>query len=186
MVPVMMLWIPILLSSVVVFLVSSVIHTVLPYHRNDFGKLPAEDEAMEALRRVNVPPGEYVMPYAATTKAMSAPEYIEKRNRGPVALLTVLPSGQPEMGKNLALWFVNCVAVGLLAAYVASRTLAPATDFGMVFRIVGATAFAGYAVALWQNSIWYRRAWSTTLKSTFDGLVYAVLTAAIFGWFWPG
>jgi hypothetical protein len=46
-------------------------------------------------------------------------------------------------------------------------------------------AFLSYAVALWQMSIWYKRAWSTTIKSTFDGLIYALLTAGTFGWLWP-
>ena len=53
------------------------------------------------------------------------------------------------------------------------------------FRFVGCTAFIGYAVALWQNSIWFKRKWSTTAKNTFDGLVYALLTAGTFGWLWP-
>ena len=30
-----------------------------------------------------------------------------------------------------------------------------------------------------------RNVWSTTLKSMFDGLVYAALTAGTFGWLWP-
>jgi hypothetical protein len=46
-------------------------------------------------------------------------------------------------------------------------------------------AFLGYAGALWQMSIWYRRAWSTTIKATVDGLIYALLTAGTFGWLWP-
>jgi hypothetical protein len=54
-----------------------------------------------------------------------------------------------------------------------------------VFRFAGTTAFIGYSVALWQMSIWYRRAWSTTIKATVDGLIYALLTAGVFGWLWP-
>lgn len=54
-----------------------------------------------------------------------------------------------------------------------------------MFRFVGVTAFIAYAVALWQMSIWYHRAWSITLKSTVDGFIYALLTAGIFGWLWP-
>ena len=54
-----------------------------------------------------------------------------------------------------------------------------------MFRFAGATAFTGYALALWQNTIWYKRAWTTTLKATIDGLIYALLTAETFGWLWP-
>ena len=39
--------------------------------------------------------------------------------------------------------------------------------------------------SLFQMSIWYRRAWSTTIKTTVGGLVYALLTAGMFGWLWP-
>jgi hypothetical protein len=44
MVSVVSLWVPILLSAVIVFLESSIIHVVLPYHRTDFDKVLAEDE----------------------------------------------------------------------------------------------------------------------------------------------
>ena len=50
MVPLTSLWLPILLSAVVVFAASSIIHMVLPYHRNDFKKLPDEEGFLAALR----------------------------------------------------------------------------------------------------------------------------------------
>ena len=186
MVPIMSLWIPILLSAVIVFVVSSIIHMLLPYHRKDFGKVPSEDQVMDALRPFNIPPGDYVIPNAASPEAMKSPEFVEKANRGPVAFMTVMPNGIPGMGKSLVQWFLYCAAVSFFAAYIAGRALGPSVEYLSVFRFVGATAFMGYAVALWQNSIWYRRPWSTTLKSTFDGLVYALFTAGTFGWLWPG
>lgn len=185
MVPVMSLSIPILVSAVIVFALSSIIHTLLPYHRSDFSKVPAEDEVMDALRKFRLPPGEYVMPFAGSHKRMSEPDFINKLNKGPVAFMTVMASGPPSMGKSLVLWFLYCVVVGVFAAYVAGRALAPGAEYLAVFRFVGCTAFAGYTLALWQNTIWYKRAWITTLKSTFDGLVYALFTAGIFGWLWP-
>ena len=60
------------------------------------------------------------------------------------------------------------------------ETLPAGTPYLRVFQIVGATAFAAYALALCELSIWYRRAWSLTLKSAFDGLIYAALTAGTF------
>jgi hypothetical protein len=54
-----------------------------------------------------------------------------------------------------------------------------------VFQLAGATAFIGYAMALWQMSIWYRRSVMTTIKANVDGLIYAMLTAGVFGWLWP-
>lgn len=62
MVPLGSLLMPILLSAVIVFVASSILHMVLPFHRSDFRKLPSEDGAMEALRRFNIPPGDYMVP----------------------------------------------------------------------------------------------------------------------------
>ncbi len=180
-----MLWLPILLSSVLVFLVSSVIHMVLPWHKRDYPKAPNEDQVMDALRPFAIPPGDYMIPRVSSMKEMSSPEFTEKMKKGPVMILTVLPNGPASMGKNLVLWFLYSVVVGFLAAYVAGRALPAGADYLHVFRFVGVTAFIGYAVALWQMSIWYHRALSTTIKSTVDGLIYALLTAGTFGWLWP-
>ncbi len=185
MVPLTSLLIPILLSAVIVFVASSIIHMLLPYHRGDFGKVPSEDEVMDALRPFDIPPGDYVSPCPGTSKEMRSPEFIERSTRGPVAFLTVLPSGPPSMGGSLAQWFVYCVVVGIFAAYIAGHAVEPGADYLPVFRFVGATAFLGYSLALVQVSIWYKRNWSMTLKSMFDGLVYALLTAGTFGWLWP-
>jgi len=185
MVPVLSLWLPILLSAVLVFVVSSIIHMVLTYHRNDFDKLPAEDEVMEALRKFDLPPGNYVIPHAGSPKAMSSPEFIEKTTKGPVAFMTVMPSGPPSMTRELVQWFGYSVIVGIFAAYIAGRVLGPGAQYLAVFRFVGTAAFLGYALALFQNSIWYKRKWSATIKSAFDGLVYALVTAGTFGWLWP-
>lgn len=185
MVPVTSLWLPILLSAVLVFVVSSIIHMVLTYHRSDFGKLPKEDEIMEALRPFNIPPGEYVMPHAGSMEAMKDAAYIEKTKAGPVAFVTVMQSGQASMGTSLILWFLYSVLVSKIAAYIAGSALGPGAEYLAVFRYAGCTAFTGYSIALLQNSIWYKRNWGTTLKSMFDGLVYALFTAGVFGWLWP-
>jgi hypothetical protein len=100
--------------------------------------------------------------------------------------MTVMENAPPSMGKSLALWFVYSVVVGIFAAYITGRALGPGAHYLAVFRFAGSTAFVGYAVALWQNSIWYKRAWSSTFKSTVDGFVYGLLTAGVFGWLWPG
>ena len=75
--------------------------------------------------------------------------------------------------------------IGVFAGYVAGRALPPGAHYLQVFRFAGATAFTSHVLALWPMSIWYRRSWSLTLKATFDGLLYALLTAGTFGWLWP-
>ncbi len=185
MVPVMSLWLPILLSAVIVFFMSFVFHMVLAYHHSDYSRLPAEDETMEAMQKFNIPPGDYMVPCPGGPKQMKDPAFLEKLKKGPVAVMTVMPNGPFSMGTSLIQWFIYCLVVGVFAAYVTGRALAPGTPYLSVFRFAGCTAFAGYALALWQDSIWYKRKWSTTIKNTFDGLVYALLTAGTFGWLWP-
>ncbi len=185
MVPLLSLWLPVLLSAIIVFIASSVIHMLLPFHNSDFRRLPSEDEVMETLRKFSIPAGDYMMPCPSNPKEASSPAFVEKMTKGPVAVMTVLRSGPAAMGARLAAWFVYLLVVGVFAAYVAGRALGPGADYLAVFRFAGTTAFVGYSLALWQNTIWYNRSWVVTLKQTVDGLVYGLLTAGTFGWLWP-
>jgi hypothetical protein len=179
------LWLPILLSAVLVFIASSVIHMVLPWHHGDYGKVPDEKRLMDSLRPLGITPGDYMVPRPSDMKEMRTPEFQEKVKAGPVMVVTVLPNGQMEMRKNLVYWFLYSLVVGYFAAYVGAAALPAGTPYPRVFQIVGTTAFIGYAVALWQMSIWYRRSWGTTIRSTIDGLLYGLLTGGTFGWLWP-
>jgi hypothetical protein len=186
MVPIMSLWLPILLSAVAVFILSSIIHMVLGYHANDFKALPSEKQVMDELRKYNLPPGDYHFPRAGSMKEMSSPEFVEKMKQGPVGMMTIMKRSSPGMTKELVLWFIYSIIVGIFAAYVAGRALPEGAHYLAVFRFAGVTAFVGYSLALLQNGIWYGRSWSATFKSMFDGLIYALFTAGIFGWLWPG
>ena len=179
------LWLPVLLSSVMVSLISSVIHMASPWHKSDYPRVPKEDKLMEALRPLAIPPGDYLVPRPSSTADMRSPEFTGKLKKGPVMVVTVMPNGGTPMGRNLILWFVYSVVVGVFAAYLTGRALPAGAAYLKVFRFAGATAVLGYSVALWQMSIWYRRAWSTSIKATVDGLIYALLTAGTFGWLWP-
>jgi hypothetical protein len=179
------LWLPVLVSAVFVFIASTVIHMLLPWHRHDYSKLPNEDKAMDALRPIAIPPGDYVAPHCSGPEEMKSPAFKEKMNKGPVMIVTVRPNGMFGMGKALVQWFIFCLVIGIFAGYVTSRALPSGAQYLRVFQLVGASAFMAYAAAIWPPSIWYGRSWSTTFKSTVDGLVYALLTAGTFGWLWP-
>lgn len=179
------LWLPILLSAIAVFVVSSVIHMVTPMHKGDYKKLPNEEAVMDALRPFDIPPGDYVFPCATSARDMGEPTFVERMKKGPVGMVTVMENASPSMGKPLVLWFVYCLVVGVIAAYVTSRAVGSGASYRAVFRFAGVTAFVGYSLALWQNTIWFKRDWVTTFKSNIDGLIFALLTAGIFGWLWP-
>lgn len=185
MVSIVSLWLPILLSAVAVFILSSIIHMVLKYHNNDFKELPSEEPVMDDLRKHNIPPGEYYFPRAKDMKEMGSPEYIEKMKKGPVAMITVLENAPPKMGGQLLQWFLFSVLVGIFAAYIAGNALPAGAHYLAVFRFAGCTTFVAYSLAQIPNSIWYNKSWSSTFKSMFDGLLYALFTGGIFGWLWP-
>ncbi|HEX5758700.1 MAG TPA: hypothetical protein VF121_05860 [Thermoanaerobaculia bacterium] len=185
MIPILELWLPIVVSAVLVFVVSSLLHTLLTYHRRTYKPLPNETETLEALRRAGLTPGFYFFPYAAGSKEMGSPEMQEKYRQGPVGSLTVMPNGPPAMGKHLALWLGFLLLVGIFVAYLAGRTLAPGTEYLEVFRLAGTTAFLAYGVGQLVDSIWKGMPWRNTLIAVADGLVYSLLTAGVFGWLWP-
>jgi hypothetical protein len=179
------LWLPVVLAAVIVFVASSIIHMTPLWHKNDFPKMAREEEALSALRPLAIPPGDYFIPRASGMAEMRTPEFKDKMRNGPVALLTVMPNGPITMGRSLVQWFLFLLVVGTLVALIGCLALPIGTPYPRVFEVAGTAAFMGYAIALCELSIWYRRAWSLTLKSLADGLIYAALTAGTFGWLWP-
>jgi hypothetical protein len=179
------LWLPILLSAVFVFVVSSVLHMMLPIHKGDYKQVPGEASLLAEMRKHSVGPGVYMFPHAPSMKDCKSPEYLEKYRQGPVGVVTVMAVGPtPSMGKNLVQWFFFCLLISCFSAYVC--TLLPAgTGYGVVFRWAGTVAILGYSASNLADSIWGGRPWGITLKYVFDGIVYGLVTAGTFGWLWP-
>jgi len=180
-------WLPILAAAIGVFVASFITHTVLPYHKSDVRKVPAgkEDEILDALRRANLPPGDYGAPHAGGAAGMKDPAFIAKATKGPLAFFTVAPGAAPSMGPYLGVWFVYCLVVSGVSAYVVWRVFGTAGSFSAVFKLACVLTFLSYAMALPAQSIWYRRSWATTIKSMFDGALYGLVTGAAFAYLWP-
>lgn len=179
------LWLPIVVAAVLVFVVSSVMHMVLPYHKSDFEPLPDEPRTLDALRAAGIRPGSYMFPHCGSMKDMKSPEFTERMRRGPVGTLRIL-DGMPSMGKALGQWFVFCLLVGFFVAYIAWHApIAPGSEYLVVFRLTGSIAFLGYGLTSVMDSIWKGQRWGVTFKFVFDGLVYALVTAGSFAWLWP-
>ena len=187
MISIFSLWLPILLSAVLVFIVSAMVWMVLPHHKKDYKGLPDEDAARSALTPQNISPGQYDIPHIPSPDAIKDPEVKKKFDDGPVGFFTVLPSQVPNMGKNLVLSFIYYLVVGILVSYIASRFLAPGAEYLSVFRLTGFVAWMAYGgMGLIQDAIWFGRPWSAVIKHLFDSLLYGLLTAGVFGWLWPG
>ena len=178
-----MLWLPILLSAVFVFIASSILHMVLPVHKGDYAKLPNEDDARTALRNCQIPPGQYMFPNASSMKECSSPEMVAKFNEGPVGIVIMHKTGPITMGKPLSQWFVYCVVISIFVAYLTGLKVAPGGPDA--FRIAATIAMLGHAFTSVNDSIWKGVSWCVTSKFMFDGVVYALVTGATFAWLWP-
>jgi len=184
MVPLTALWLPILLAAVIVFIASSILHMVLPYHRTDYKKLPEEDKLLAPFRGANVLPGLYIFPFC-TPKEMKTPAAIERYKQGPVGFLTLYPNQPPAMPKFLIQWFVFCLVIGYFVAYLAGRTLAPGANYLEVFRVVGTAGFLAFGLSRLSDGIWRGTPWGAVIKELIDGLIYGLLMGGTFGWLWP-
>ncbi len=185
MISIAQLWLPIVLSAVIVFVVSSIIHMLLPWHKGDYAPVADEARFMDAVRPFNIPPGDYMVPAPHDMAGMKSDAFKQKLERGPKLVMTVMPNGIQGMGSNLVQWFLYSVVIGIFSAYITGHALGAGANYLQVFRFVGATAFLAYGMALWQYSIWYRRSWMITCKANVDALIYACLMAGTFGWLWP-
>ena len=179
------LWLPVLLSAVLVFITSSIIHMVLRYHSSDYTPLPNEDAVRAAIRSGNPAPAQYIIPYCSSPKEMAAPEMQRKFAEGPVAVLNLKRAGAPGMGANLAQWFVFSLVVSFFIAYIVSHSIPPGAAYLGVFRLVGTIGFLAYAAGQLPAAIWMGKPWTVAWKEVFDGLVYGLVTAGTFGWLWP-
>jgi hypothetical protein len=178
------LWLPILLSAIAVFIVSALIWNVLQWHNSDWRRLPDEEAARRALK--GAPQGEYVVPHAVNNKARQGSEWQEKFKEGPAVMLSVLPHGSMAMRKTLFQWFIYCLIISVLVAYVGSATLQAGTDYLKVFQVTGTAAILAYSGHAGMGAIWFGYTWGRSVKEIVDGVMYGLVTAGIFGWLWPG
>lgn len=186
MTPLGSLWLPVLLSAVAVFVVSSVIHMFSPWHKGDFGTLRDEEGVMAALRPFNLRPDDYMAPRAGGMAEMQSEEFKAKRLRGPAFVMTVFPpTADFSMTPNLVKWFIYLIAVSAAAACVAASAVRAGAPSHTVFHYTALVSFLTYAGGLFPASIWYQKRWSTTLKSVVDSLIFGVVTGGIFLCFWP-
>src|SRR5262245_53534978 len=179
------LWLPVVLSTVAVFVISAILHMALKYHKRDFKALPNE-EAVRAAIGGGLAPGIYFTPYCSDMKQMREPAMKEKFVKGPIAMITVRPRGEPGMGKYLALWFGFTFLVSFTAAYIARHAgLTPGPHGAEAMRITGTIALVGYGYGSIISSIWKGQPWSNTAHESLDAVIYAVATGLLFRVLWP-
>ena len=178
------LWLPVVLSAVASWILSAISWMVLPLHKADHRAFPDENAALDALRRQGLSAGIYSAPHCDHSN-MKDPVIQEKMAKGPIVMLTVLPSGKPSMGKALGLWIGFLLFAGFVTAYIARHALpagAPPVD---VMRITTTVLFGIHVVSQVPPSIWMGRPWKASLTQMIDGAAYSLAGGAIFCWLWP-
>lgn len=179
-----MLWLPILLSAVIVMIGSTIVWMVLKYENAEWKVVPGEDQLRDVVRKLNLPaPGQYLFPHMMGSP--DAPAAMKKWEEGPDGVLLLMKPGKFSMGSNLAQGFIFYLVVSFFVAYVASHALSRGTEYLRVFQVVGASAFMAYGLGVFPEVIWFGRTWPSALKSALSALIYGCLTAGTFGWLWP-
>ena len=182
MIPLSALWLPILLSAVGVFIASNILHMAIPaWHRGDYGKLDNEKAFLDAI--ASAKSGQYIAPHVNWGKLGA--EEREAMMRRPMAFALVRNPARFSFPKTLGLYLVYLLVISTFIAYVAAVTLAAGMPFGYVFRVVGSAGILAYAFGTVSDAIWYGKPWSVVAKFVIDGVIYGLVTGAIFGWLWP-
>jgi hypothetical protein len=180
------LWLPVVVSAVVVWIASAILHMALRYHRADYKPLPDEQGIGAAMRKAGLRPGLYVIPHCADMSQMKDPAVIQRFVDGPVAQIAVMRSGPPAMGKYLVQWFGFCFLVSFVVAYIVRHALLPGMENLTVCRTTGTIAFCAYGMGHIMDSIWKAMPWGNAVRGVVDALIYSVLTGLVFMWLWPG
>ena len=195
MVPLVELWLPILLSTVFVFIASTLAWTVLPHHKKDTRGLRAlEDEAIsltQKARDLGMGPGKYIFPNvyepppsAGEGKAAVDAQMKKMNETGCVGTLTIFP-GPPNMARNMLLTLAAFAVMALFVAYIAGNGLGRGERYLDVYQLVGAAAFAAHCFGGWANGIWFGKPTRAFITEGIDAFVYANITAGTFAWLWP-
>ena len=179
------LWLPILVSAVLIFIASSLIHMVLKWHNSEFRTLSNEEAVRSVIRAGSPAPGQYAIPYCSDHKLMRTPEFQKKFEEGPIAWVTVRPNGFPSMGGALTGWFVYTLAISAIAAYIACVALPSTASFNQVMRVAGLSALLAYGAGPVSQGIWMGKPWSAVMKEVLDAVIYAAITGATIAWLWP-
>ena len=176
---------PIVLASVAVFILSTIIHMAMPWHKSDYGIVPNDDAAIAAIQSLNLAPDDYAVPNPRLPFGGKNPNFIANFERGPAFHMTLIPPGGMHMGKYMGGWFGFNLLISAIAGWVTSSIVAPGGDTHAAFHFSAIITACSYGFGAWPLSIWYHRKWSTALKGTFDAILYGLTTGAVFMWMWP-
>jgi hypothetical protein len=199
------LWLPILLSGVAVWFASALAWMAIGHHKKDRDPIPGgrEQELMDAITRLNLAPGNYGFPDFNQHDRLPRKERMEKLkalyDRRPYGLLRVW--GEMNMGVNMLLTFLFYLFTSAVIAYLGWATLPHGTTsttivgvganttgtatFAHVFQVIGTAGILAYCFASFPGDVWFQKKKRAMLMEAIDGVIFGLITAAIFAYFWP-
>jgi hypothetical protein len=177
------LWLPTLIATVGVFVLSMIAWTIAPHHKPEARPLGDERSLFALIKGQQIAPGSYYFPYCDASE-MKTDDGKRRYAEGPWGRL-VLHAKRPSMGASLLGSFVLYFAVSVALAYLGSETIAAGASFTRVMQVLGTGAVLAYTAAVVPQIIWFDRRWNVFAAHLFDGVVYGLATGAAFGLLWP-
>lgn len=180
------LWIPILVSAAAVWFASALAWMAVGHHKNDNLALPNEKEFIETVKGWGLPPGEYMFPDFRRCQGMSKQEkqaLYETMQKSPMGMLRVW--GPMNMGGNMLWTFVVFLVVSVLVGYLGWAALPRGASFGQVFQVLGTAGVLAHCFGGLPGDIWFQRSKRGMVTCFIDGIVFGLITGAVFAWLWP-
>lgn len=199
------LWLPILLSGVGVWFASAIAWMAIGHHKKDRDPIANEQEFMDTITRMNIKPGNYGFPDFCQHDKLPRKERMDALkllyDKHPQGLLRVwTPS---NMGANMLFTFLFYLVTSTVIAYLGWAALphgSPSatpqgggavtvpgggTTFWKVFQVLGTAGVLAYCFASFPNDLWFQKKRRAMAMDWLDGIVFGLITGAVFAWFWP-
>lgn len=191
------LWLPILLSGAFVWIASAIAWMAVGHHKKDRDAVPGgrEQELMDTIERLKIGPGNYGFPDFCQHDALPRKERMEALkalyDRRPQGLLRVW--APVNMGVNMALTFAFYLVTSVVIGYLGWAALphgpgvgsVGGASFGQVLRVLGTAGVLAYCFASFPNDLWFQKKRRAMAMDLLDGVVFGLITGAVFAWLWP-
>jgi hypothetical protein len=177
------LWLPIIVSAVAVWVASAVAWMALPHHKKDWRPMPDEAAFFRAFDSLKFPPGNYGFPDCKDKAKRNDPEVKRRWEAGEMGLLSIW--GKMSMGRNMVVTFIVYLAISFFVAYIGAAAVKPGATFSQAFQVLGAAGVLAYAFSHIPGSVWFNHYPRAILMCVLDGIVYGLITGAVFAAMWP-
>ena len=177
-------WMPILASAAAVWVASAIAWMAINHHADDMKSLTpdAESKLSNLVKAHNIAPGVYGYPDFKKCKGQS-PEERKAAMKEPMGILRVW---KPiNMSRPMILSFLFYIFIGVLIAYLGTAAGIPAVGpFSHAFRVFGTAGVLAHACGGVVCNMWFQESRRAMILNFVDGVVYGLITGAVFAALW--